>query len=109
MKSDDIGTGQRQPVSEILNNKRPLTPIIGTNHMTILRILTSLLHQYFNHDKEGEDENEQWNLLFKRKIPYVTYSTFFLNINLFYILNKFKKKNLSLKVSTFNYNNVTAC
>ena len=56
--------------------------------MTILRILTSLLHQYFNHDKEGEDENEQWNLLFKRKIPYVTYSTFFLNINLFYILNK---------------------
>lgn len=67
MKSDDIGTGQRQPVSEILNNKRPLTPIIGTNHMTILRILTSLLHQYFNHDKEGEDENEQWNLLFQKE------------------------------------------
>ena len=36
MKSDDIGTGQRQPVSEILNNRSPLTPI-GTNHMTILK------------------------------------------------------------------------
>ena len=105
MKSDDIGTGQRQPVSEILNNKRPLTPIIGTNHMTILRILTSLLHQYFNHDKEGEDENEQWNLLFKRKIPYVAYSTFILKKICFI----FSKKEKTLNGSTFNYNNVTTC
>ena len=60
-----------------------------------IRILSSLLHQYFNHDKEGEDENEQWNLLFQKENSLCSIFHFYLKKNMFYILQKKKKLSMA--------------